>query len=67
MKKTFITKPFSPPLDKCLPFLKNIWENKDLTNNGPYYKKFEIELAKHLEVPYISEKNLFLRLTSIRP
>ena len=54
MKKTFITKPFLPPLDDCLPALKDIWENKVLTNNGPYHKKFEIELAKYLEVPYIS-------------
>ena len=43
-----------------LPFLKDIWENKVLTNNGPHHKKFEIESAKYLEVPYISQKILFL-------
>ena len=60
MKKTFITKPFLPSLDDCFSFSKNIWENKVLTNNGPYHKKFEIELAKYLEAPYIIQKILFL-------
>src|SRR5690606_29991400 len=37
-----------------IPFLKEIWENKILTNNGPYHQQLEKELADFLGVPYIS-------------
>ena len=57
MKKTFITQPFLPPFDECVEDLQNIWENKFLTNNGAYHEKFEVELAKFLEVPFVSLVN----------
>ena len=43
-KKTFITKPYLPPLKKFLPLLEKIWESRELTNNGPFHKIFEEDL-----------------------
>ena len=57
MKKIYITKPFLPPLDEYTSLLKEIWESKTLTNNGPFNKKFEIELASYLGVKHVSLVN----------
>lgn len=52
----YVTRPNLPPLEKLQPYLKEIWKNKILTNNGPFHQKFEKELAKYLGVEHI---NLF--------
>jgi dTDP-4-amino-4,6-dideoxygalactose transaminase len=49
-----VTKPFLPPLEEFLPYLEKIWQNKQLTNNGPFHQQLETELAKYLGVRYIS-------------
>ena len=41
MKNTYVTKPYLPPLDEFIPYLEKIWENKILTNGGPFHKDFE--------------------------
>lgn len=51
---TFVTQPSLPDLNEFIPYLKEIWENKILTNNGPFHKKFEESLAEYLGVKYIS-------------
>lgn len=51
---TFVTQPSLPDLNEFIPYLKEIWENKILTNNGPFHKKFEENLAEYLGVKYIS-------------
>lgn len=53
-KPIFVTKPSLPPLEEFTDFLKQIWDNKILTNNGPFHQKFEQELAEYLGVKYIS-------------
>lgn len=52
--KIFVTQPALPPLEEFLPYLKEIWESKWLTNNGPFHERFEAELAEYLGVKYIS-------------
>ena len=49
-----VTQPCLPPLDEFIPYLKQIWENKWLTNNGPLHQQLEQELADYLGVKYIS-------------
>jgi dTDP-4-amino-4,6-dideoxygalactose transaminase len=49
-----VTKPYLPDIDEFIPYLKQIWENRLLTNNGPFHQQFEKELAEYLGVPYIS-------------
>ena len=50
----FVTQPFLPELEEFIPYLEQIWDNKWLTNNGPFHQKFESELAQFLGVQYIS-------------
>jgi len=52
----YVTQPNLPPLEKLQPYLEDIWQNKMLTNNGPFHQRFEIELAKYLQVENV---NLF--------
>jgi len=53
-KPIYVTQPAFPPLDEFTELLKQIWENKILTNNGPFHQQFEKELADYLDVKYIS-------------
>ena len=50
----YVTQPAMPPLNEFVDSLRQIWDNKILTNNGPFHKKFEKELAEFLGVRYIS-------------
>lgn len=52
--KVFVTQPDLPDIDSFMVELKKIWDNKILTNNGPYHKELEESLASYLGVPYIS-------------
>ena len=56
MKKTniFVTKPTLPPLEEFVPYLKQIWDNKTLTNGGPFHEQLEKELCEYLGVGHIS-------------
>jgi len=56
MSKTYVTQPFLPPLDEFTPYLEKIWQEKWLTNNGSFHKKFEEKLTDYLNV---SELSLF--------
>ena len=50
----YVTQPTLPPLDDFIPYLEKIWNNKILTNNGPFHKQLETELCNYLGVKYIS-------------
>lgn len=50
----FVTQPFLPPLEEFVPYLEEIWDNKVLTNNGPFHKQLEQALCEYLGVEYIS-------------
>ena len=53
-KPIYVTQPSLPDLEEFIPYLREIWDNKILTNNGPMHKQLERELADFLGVPYIS-------------
>jgi dTDP-4-amino-4,6-dideoxygalactose transaminase len=53
-KPITVTQPCLPPLEEFIPYLKQIWDNKWLTNNGPLHQQLEKELADYLGVKYIS-------------
>jgi dTDP-4-amino-4,6-dideoxygalactose transaminase len=53
-KPIYVTQPSLPDLEEFIPYLQQIWDNKILTNNGPFHKQLEKELADFLGVPYIS-------------
>lgn len=53
-KPIYVTQPYLPPLDDFLPYLKQIWDNKILTNGGPFHHQLEEALCDYLGVKYIS-------------
>ena len=53
-KKVTVTQPSLPPLDEFIPYLKQIWESKQLTNNGRYHHELEQALCEYLRVKYLS-------------
>jgi len=56
MKKNRInvTQPFLPPLEEFIPYLEKIWENKWLTNNGPFHQELEKTMAEYLGVEHLA-------------
>ncbi|MEJ2793817.1 DegT/DnrJ/EryC1/StrS family aminotransferase [Iodobacter sp. LRB] len=49
-----VTQPFLPPLEEFIPYLEQIWDNKWLTNNGPFHQQLESALCDYLGVEHIS-------------
>ena len=50
----FITQPTMPPIEEFISYLELIWENKWLTNAGPFHQQFEHALCEYLGVEHIS-------------
>ena len=50
----YVTRPSLPPFEEFVEVLKDIWNSRWLTNNGPYHERFEQALAEYLGVKYIS-------------
>lgn len=53
-KPIFVTQPEMPPLDQFIEYLSKIWENKILTNTGPFHVELEEKLCEYLGVKHIS-------------
>ena len=51
---TYVTRPYLPPLDEFVESLREIWDNRRLTNVGPFHERFEQALAEYLGVDHIS-------------
>jgi len=51
---SYVTKPALPPLEEFMVSLEKIWDGRILTNNGPFHRQFERELAGYLGVKYVS-------------
>ena len=52
-KPVYVTQPLLPPLEDFLPYLEAIWENKILTNGGPFHQQLEQALCDYLGVKHI--------------
>ena len=53
-KPIYVTQPDMPPLDEFIPYLEQIWDNKILTNNGPFHKQLEQALCDYLGVEHLA-------------
>lgn len=51
---TYVTQPYLPPLEEFLPYLREIWDSKWLTNGGPFHQRLEVELARVLGVEHLA-------------
>ncbi|MDN2710754.1 dTDP-4-amino-4,6-dideoxy-D-glucose aminotransferase VioA [Janthinobacterium sp. SUN118] len=52
-KPIYVTQPLLPDLQDFLPYLESIWENKILTNGGPFHQRLEQALCEYLGVRHI--------------
>src|SRR4051812_39160707 len=50
----YVTRPDLAPLEEFLPYLKDIWEGRILTNGGPYHQRLESALRTYLSVEHIA-------------
>ena len=53
-KPIYVTQPYLPPLDEFIPLLRQIWDNKVLTNCGPFHHQLEDALCEHLGIEHIA-------------
>lgn len=53
-KPIYVTSPYLPDLADFTAYLKEIWDNKILTNQGPFHEELEKRLAEYLGVKYVS-------------
>lgn len=54
MKPIYVTQPSLPPLEEFIPYLEQIWQNKILTNNGPFHQELEDAVCQFLGVQHLS-------------
>ena len=50
----YVTQPAMPPLDEFIPYLQKIWNNKILTNGGPFHQQLEQALCDYLGVQHLA-------------
>jgi dTDP-4-amino-4,6-dideoxygalactose transaminase len=48
-----VSKPFLPPLEEYIEYLKGIWDRNWLTNNGPLVNELELKLKEYLKVNHL--------------
>lgn len=53
-KNIYVTQPFMPPIEEFYAYLENIWDNKILTNCGPYHRQLEESLCDYLGVEHLA-------------
>ena len=53
-KPIYVTQPLLPPLEEFTPFLQQIWDNKILTNAGPFHAQLEQALCEYLGVKHLA-------------
>ena len=53
-KQIFVTQPYLPPIEEFIPYLKKIWESKNLTNGGPFHQELESKLCEYLGIKHVS-------------
>jgi len=53
-KPIYVTQPELPDLGEFNEYLRKIWQNRIITNNGPLHQEFEEKLATFLGVEHIS-------------
>jgi dTDP-4-amino-4,6-dideoxygalactose transaminase len=50
----FVTQPHLPPLSEFVGYLQQVWDNKILTNGGPFHRQLESALCEYLGVEHLA-------------
>ncbi|MCE2658705.1 MAG: DegT/DnrJ/EryC1/StrS family aminotransferase [Rubrivivax sp.] len=54
LRTLYVTQPDLPPLEDFVASLKEVWDNRILTNGGPFHQRFEQALAETLGVEHLA-------------
>jgi dTDP-4-amino-4,6-dideoxygalactose transaminase len=54
MTPIYVTQPVLPSLEEFIPYLQEIWDNKILTNGGPFHQQLEQALCDYLGVKHLA-------------
>jgi len=54
MNQISVTSPLLPSLEEFIPYLRDIWDRKWLTNNGHYHRELEKKLCEYLGIEHLS-------------
>lgn len=49
-----VTQPHLPPLDEFIPYLRELWDSRVLTNGGAFHRQFERALCEYLGVEHLA-------------
>ena len=50
----YVTRPELPSLEEFIPYLREIWDSRILTNGGPFHQQLEQKLCEYLGVKHIA-------------
>src|SRR3990167_6599182 len=50
----YVTQPSLPELEEFIPYLRQIWDSKWLTNSGPFHQQLEQALCDYLGVKHLA-------------
>jgi dTDP-4-amino-4,6-dideoxygalactose transaminase len=53
-RQIHVTQPHLPPLDEFIPYLREIWESRVLTNCGPFHQQLEQALGDHFGLEHVA-------------
>lgn len=57
-KPVFVTQPALPELEDFVPYLREIWDRRMLTNGGPMEQRLEAALCDYLGVEQIGRAHV---------
>ena len=63
-KPIYVTQPSLPDLEEFIPYLREIWDNKILTNNGPMQRTGRV--GRISGVPYITSQMGLALVTALQ-
>jgi dTDP-4-amino-4,6-dideoxygalactose transaminase len=65
-KPIYVTQPYLPPLEEFYPYLQKIWDNKILTNGGPFHQQLEKALCEYLNHLALFSNGTIALLTALQ-
>ncbi|MCX5541453.1 DegT/DnrJ/EryC1/StrS family aminotransferase [Paraburkholderia sp. CNPSo 3076] len=54
LERIYVTQPHLAPLEEFLPYLREIWDRKILSNGGPFHEQLEQALCEYLGVEHLA-------------
>ncbi len=65
-EEIFVTRPYLPPMEEYMEYIRQIWDSRQLTNMGPLWREFADKLSDFLDAKYcmpLTNGHMALELT----